>query len=134
MSRLSELAAQFAELVKRKERVETEDKDIKVQISRIEEQLIEAMADEGVQNFKLMDGPTLYRRVDRFYGPAEGVSKEELISVLAAYPQTMDLVSPNYNTNSLRARMKEIEANGEQIPEELVSKLNVFEKHKIGYR
>lgn len=134
MSKLSELAAQFAELTKRKTKCATEEKDVNVQISRIEEQLIEEMANEGVQNFKLLDGPNLYRRVDKFYGPAEGVSKQDLVTELAAHPQTMDLVETTFNSNSLRSRMKEIEANGETVPESLQQKLNVFEKHRIGYR
>ena len=134
MSKLSELAAEFAELTKVISRSSEEEKAAKSKREKVESQLIEEMADEGCQNYKLVDGPNLYRRTDKFYGPAEGVDKQELIKELAAHPQTMDLVELNFNSNSLRSRMKEIEANGEEIPPELEAKLKVIEKYRIGYR
>lgn len=134
MSKLSELAAEFSELIAQKARCSTEEKDVAAKLTLVESALIEEMADEGVQNFKLENGPNLYRKIDKFYGPAEGIEKADLVKELAAHPQTMDLVENTFNSNSLRARMKEIEANGETIPEELQAKLKVFEKHRIGYR
>ena len=134
LSRLAELAAEFSSLTKTITRSSEEEKIAKSQREKIEDQLIEEMANEGLQNFRLADGMNLYRRTDKFYGPAEGVDKQELIKELAAHPQTMDLVELNFNSNSLRSRMKEIEANGEEIPQELEAKLKVIEKFRIGYR
>lgn len=134
MSKLSELANQFVTLQKRKDKCDEEDKKITSEITLLEEELIEAMADEGVQSLNLECGANVHRRVDRFFSPADGVSKEDLLKEMAAHPETMDLVVAKFNAGSLRARIKEIEASGKTLPEELQSKLKVFEKHRIGYR
>jgi hypothetical protein len=130
----TELARQFSELLKRKKHNETIEKDLSLEMNRLEEQLLNAMSDEGVQNISLDSGMCVYRATDRFYGAAEGVSKERLVLELGRHPQTMDLVAPNYNSNSLRARMKEIEANGEDLPEELKQMIHVTEKFRVRHR
>lgn len=134
MSSLGELAAQYAALIDSKRKSETDAKEFSLQMSAIEERLLEEMTDAGLQNFKLENGMTLYHAIDRFFGPAEGVTKEELITELARHPETMDLVEPNYNANSLRARLKEIEANGELLPEELSVKIKVTERDRVRHR
>jgi len=77
---------------------------------------------------------TLFKRRDKFYSVAEGHTKSELVTALAGCPMTMDLVEANYNANSLSARIKEIEANGEVLPEEITSLLKVHEQYKVGHR
>jgi hypothetical protein len=134
MSSLGELAAEYAALIDSKKKSEIAVKDFTEQLSGLEERLLEAMTDAGLQNLKLESGLTLYHAIDRFYGPAEGVTKEDLILELGRHPETMDLVAPSYNANSLRARMKEIEANGEVLPEELSSKIKITERDRVRHR
>ena len=134
MATSTELARKFAELIKSKKHNETLEKDLSLEMSRLEEQLLNAMSDEGVQNISLDTGMTVYRATDRFYVAAEGVIKERLVLELGRHPQTMDLVAPNYNANSLRARMKEIEANGEDLPDELKQIIHVTEKFRVRHR
>lgn len=134
MPTATELARQFSKLIEQKKKNDTAEKDIALQMSRLEEQLINAMSEEGVQNISLDTGMTVYRKTDKFYGAAEGVSKEDLVQELGRHPQTMDLVAPSYNANSLRSRMKEIESNEESLPEELKRMIHVTEKFRVGYR
>lgn len=134
MASLGELAAQFEVLVHRKKKAATDEKDLGQQIAAVEEELLEAMGDAGLQNVRTDSGLTLYRTVEKFYGPAEGVKPEELITELARHPETMDLVEPKYNSNSLRSRLKEIEENGELLPEELASKIRVIERDRVRHR
>ena len=134
MSRLGELAAEFAELVKQKKDATTAEKDCAQKMAAIEAQLLEVMSDEGMQNFRMENGMTLYHAVDKFYGPAEGVDPAEFIQELGRHPQTMDLVEPKYNANSLRARLKEIEANGETLPADLQAKIRIIEKDRVRHR
>jgi len=134
LSKLSELAAEFAELTKVIDSRSADTKAAKAERAKVETQLYEEMCDEGCQNYKVTDGPNLYRRIDKFYGPAKGVTKEELMDELAAHPQTMLLVKRDFNIGSLRSTLNEIEAHGDEIPPELAAKLSLFEKYRIGHR
>lgn len=131
---LGELAAEFERLVLAKKRISVQESELNVSIDEVQDQLLEKMGEEGCQNWKTTNGMTLYRRTDKFPGVAEGFTKEQLIQELGRHPQTMDLVSPNYNSNSLRSRLKEIEENGESLPEELSRMIKITEKEKVGHK
>lgn len=141
MASVGDLAKRYVELIQQKKTAGDIEKTCSKEMAILEDQLIEAMADAGLQNLKTEDGVTLYRKVDKFYGPASGETDEEskrikaeFIKELGRHPCTMDLVEPNYNTISLRARFKEMESNGETIPAELMRMLRITEKDRVGYR
>lgn len=134
MTKLGELAAQFASLIEQKKKNEISAKDLAQQIAGLEEQLLEELSDNGLQNTKLENGMVLYRAVDKFYGHVDDVTKDQFITELARHDQTRDLVEPNYNANSLRARMKEIEANGELLPESLQKMVRITERDRVRHR
>jgi hypothetical protein len=131
---LGELAAEFERLTLSKKRISVQESELNVSIDEVQSQLLELMGENGLQNLKTEAGMTLYRRTDKYPGVAEGYTKEQLIQELGRHPQTMDLVSPNYNANSLRSRLKEIEDNGELLPEELERMIKIIEKDKIGHK
>ena len=130
---LIEKAKQYSELLKQLQSQNKEQKTLEDQKSTLEQELVDAMADEGVPQIKLENGMTLFRRTDTFWGVADGIEKEELVNVLANHPRTMDLIAPNYNANSLRSRVNEIVENGE-LDDTLARVLKKIEKPKIGYR
>lgn len=141
MASVGDLAKRYVELIQQKKSAGDIEKTCSKEMAVLEDQLIEAMADAGLQNLKTEDGVTLYRKIDKFYGPQSGETDEEskrikaeFIKALGQYPCTMDLVDLNYNSNSLRARMKEMEANGEEIPEGIMKHLRITEKDRVGYR
>ena len=134
MASIGELGRKFETLVRERKQVDKTSEDLKKQIDSLEQELIEAMADEGLQGLPLESGMTLYRRTDKFYGVAEGFAKKDLCEALANHPDTMDLVEVNFNSNSLRARLKEMESLGREIPAEIMEKLKVIEKYRIGHR
>jgi hypothetical protein len=134
MPTIGELAAKFEILVRRKKAASAEEQECSKEMDALEQQLLDMMADEHLPNVKLDSGMTLYKRCDKFYGVAEGATKEQLVQALANCEHTMDLVEANYNSNSLRARMKEIEANGDSLPQEVLDLLKVTEKYKVGHR
>lgn len=134
MASIGELAEQFEALIKKKKFAATTEAECNLEISAIEQQLLDAMADEGMQNLTLSSGMTLFKRCDKFYGVAEGSEKADLVKALANEPMTMDLVEANYNSNSLRARIREIEENGDVLPDEVMKLLKVTEKYKVGHR
>lgn len=130
---LIEKAREYSELLKELQSQSKEQKTMEDKKSVLEQELVDAMADAGVPQIKLDNGMTLFRRTDTFWGAADGIEKEELVNVLANHPRTMDLVSPNYNANSLRSRVNEIVENGE-LDDTLARVLKKIDKPKIGYR
>lgn len=131
---LKELAEEYAKQLENRKTAAAWESEAKEKMAAIEQQLIEALADCGWQNIKMADGLVLYRKVDRIYCMAKGVDKTQFIEELARHPQTMDLVSPNYNSQSFQARMKNIERNGEALPSGLAEMVTVIEKDRIGHR
>lgn len=129
-----ELAKRYEQLLEQKRSVSKLETANSEEISEVEQQLFDAMVDDETQSIKLDSGLTLYRRIDEFPAVAEGHTKEELVNALANHEQTKDLVSANYNANSLRSRIKEINENGEQLPEEISSLLKMHQKYRIGHR
>ena len=129
-----ELAKRYEQLLEQKKYAAKLDADNSIEMSDIEQKLFDAMVDDETQSIKLDSGLTLYRRIDEFPAVAEGHTKEELVNALANHEQTKDLVSANYNANSLRSRIKEINENGEQLPDEISSLLKMHQKYRIGHR
>jgi hypothetical protein len=140
---VGELAKQFDDLIARKQKASADEKFVSAEMTLIEMELLEALSDAGLDSVKLASGRTLYKRVDKFYAIAmpEDVSddekdriKAEFVSALANYPDTADLVKADYNANSLRSRIKEIEENGDCLPPEIQQLIRVIEKPKVGHR
>ena len=134
MATIGELAAQFEKVIREKKDAAARESQCNKEIESLEQQLLDAMADEGMQSVNLESGMTLYKRKDVFYGVAEGCEKDELIQALVNCDLTKDLVQATYNANSLRARMSEIQVNGDVLPEEVSRLLKVTEKYKVGHR
>jgi hypothetical protein len=131
---LGELAQKYADAIRRKKSAETSVKDMSSEADKLEQQLLDEMGAEGLDTIKTSCGMTLYRRTDKFYGVAEGATKEDLVKALGRYEQTADLVTVSFNSISLKARVREIESCGEQMPEEVMSLLKVTERDKVGHR
>ena len=129
-----DLAKRYEQLLEQKKSVSKLETANSEEMSEVEQQLFEAMVEDETQSIKLDSGLTLYRRIDEFPAVDEGHTKEELVNALANHEQTRDLVSANYNANSLRSRIKEINENGEQLPEEISSLLKMHQKYRIGHR
>lgn len=134
MASLGELGRRFERLVRDRKAADKTSDDLKKELDSLEQELIDAMADEGLQGLPLESGMTLYRRTDKFFEVAEGFAKKDLCEALANCPDTMDLVDVSYNSNSLRARLKEMESLGKEIPAEIMQRLKVIEKDRIGHR
>lgn len=140
---VGELAKRYDELIAVKQKASAEEKSTSAEMTLLEMDLLEALSDAGLDSIKLSSGRTLYKRVDKFYAIAmpEDVSDDEkdrikaqFVSALANYPDTADLVRADYNANSLRSRIKEIEENGDCLPPEIQQLIRVIEKPKVGHR
>ncbi len=134
MASIKDLAEKFEAIIKNKDRIARQDKEVKLEASAVEEELLSAMVEEGMQSFALESGMTFYRRTDKFYGVAKDRTKQELINALAECDMTRDLVQATYNSNSLRSRIKEIEADRGSLPANIMELISVHEEYRVGHR
>lgn len=131
---LTELGAEFALAHAVKSKYEADAKDAGSRVSALEQRLLEAMAEAGMQSLKLETGQTIYRQTDTYAGVADGFTKETLAELLANEDQFRDLVKPQLNLMSLRARIREIEEAGEQLPDVVRQQVKMNEVHRVKVR
>jgi hypothetical protein len=134
MPTIGELGEEIETLIRAKKAAADTESYCNKEIERVQQQLLDAMADEHLPMIRLDSGMTLFKRCEKYYGVNEGYSKEDLINALANCDMTRDLVAATYNANTLKSRMAEIEANGDTLPAELLQMLKVTEKYKVGHR
>ena len=131
---LTELGAEFAAAHAAKSKHEADAKEVGALVSTLEQRLLEAMAEAGMQSLKLETGQTIYRQTDTYAGVADGFTKEGLAELLANEDQFRDLVKPQLNLMSLRARIREIEDAGEQLPDVVRQQVKLNEVHRVKVR
>ena len=131
---LTELGAEFASAHATKSQHEADAKDAGSRVSALEQRLLEAMAEAGMQSLKLETGQTIYRQTDTYAGVADGFTKETLAELLANEDQFRDLVKPQLNLMSLRARIREIQDAGEPLPEVVQQQVKLNEVHRVKVR
>lgn len=134
MSLVGELAKDYENALKDKRRAQEDEKSANKDIREIAQELLEAMALDGLKSVKTASGMTIFRKEDVFVSRAEGVSRGELVNILARHEQTMDLVSPNYNASSLQSRYREMVETEQPVPEELAAALKITKVPALGTR
>lgn len=134
LNELTKLADRYAELHSRKSQLEADAKTFGEEAGKIEQLLLEAMAESGLQNLKLKTGQTVYRQTDVYAGVADGFTKDGLTELLANQDQFRDLVKPALNMMSLRARIREIEDAGDTLPEVIQQQVKMNEVHRVKVR
>ncbi len=133
-NQLKEVSAKYSDLIKKIKDHEGEVEDLKKQRGELEQELMDLLVDSGLDQIRVTDAKmTLYRKIDTFWSTADGVDKKKVVEVLANHPETSDLVAPQFNAQSLRARMKELIEQG-TVPDEVLAVLKKLEVAKIGYR
>jgi hypothetical protein len=110
------LHQQFADKYLRLKELEQEVKQIKEEISVIEQALIEKFAEDGVKKMSLEGGVTL--RVDCKIWPKILTSNEEAIAAIKAAGMTELLTKENYQTQTLASFLRELDKNDEPLPKE----------------
>ena len=131
---MKELQDRFESIVRRRKLIGGEDDLLSKELEKVESELLEEMIQNGQQNIKTETGMTLFRATDKFVSEAEGVSKQELVEILANQPQFQDIVKTSVDLRTLRTRLREIEENNEQLPDEVVRSIKVYEKERVRFR
>ena len=127
-----QIADRLQELREEKTQLELALKETNGMIEAVEQDLVAAMITAELDSFK-RNGHTYSIKVDT-YASAKAECKEELFEALRNN-NAGDLVQEQVNANSLRAFVKELKANNDDvIPEWIVDYVNVYEKTKIAVR
>lgn len=127
-----ELADKLRELKERKERLETELKDVNAQIEETDRALAAEMVANEIQNF-VRGGRMFYLKTET-YVSSVAERKSELIEWLKDNGYG-SIVQETVHPRTLSATVKELmEENGDELPRDLAELVNVFEKTTVGLR
>lgn len=111
---------QLREFIAHKQRIselEAELKKEKAAAAALEEPLIEALAEDGVDSMRV-DGVTTYMHTQYWASKRDGVETEQVVDALRASGYG-DLVAENYNSQTLSAVVRELIEQDEPLPEPL---------------
>ena len=121
---------EFIEIMKEEKGLKAELKFVGEAKSKLQEIILEHFEKNGIQNIK-QNGATVYLKRELWAGREEGVSNEEAAQALKDAGLS-EYVGPT--TQGLSAYLRELDKEGEQIPEPLRGKIKVTETFKIQSR
>jgi hypothetical protein len=122
------LAKQFGSLIARKREVEDELRAVKSEIAALEPLLLEELRNNQMERLSVSTGNgsvTLYTHKLLVAKPKDG-NRPQVVATLKANGLA-DLVSENYNSNTLSAYVREHLANGEMLPAALAEVIETEE-------
>lgn len=125
-------AKRWVALREQKLRLEAELKRVKSDMSDLEADVLEDLADEGIQRFTI-DGTTLYQRRLLKANRHPDAEMQDLVAALDTVGQG-HLASQTVNANTLSAWVRELEDAGEELPDEVDDLIVVHEIFQLGAR
>ena len=137
VTRETERLRTFAKLTGEKGDLQAKLNSVKIQLNDLETELIEQFQGSGVQSVNI-DGYTVYLRRSLFAGAAGG-DKDTMHSVLQGLDDSWNfLVKDSVNSQSLSARIRELDVDEETgmpiLPVELKGVIEIFEQFKVNAR
>ena len=127
-----QMADSLKALKEQKKELEAQVKALTADITKLDLQLSDAMAEAEVDKFS-RNGSTFYLTSRLFASPAAG-RKDDMIRALRANGYG-SLVTESVNANTLASFIKEQqETTGEDVPDWLQDIVNTFEKVSVGIR
>jgi len=114
----------FVEKSRLKKRLEADLKQVTKEITEMQDDLIDDMAEMGIDKFTTEEGETLYIHTRTASSPK--ISREDACGALQLAGHG-DLVNFNYNTISVNSLLNELEETG-QLDEDMLAAFNI---HKI---
>ena len=131
-TQIFQMADRLKALKEQKKDLEVQVKSLTEEISKLDLQLTDAMAEAELDKFS-RNGSTFYMTSRLFASPAAG-RKDEMIQRLRDNGYG-SLVTESVNANTLSSFIREQrEATGEDVPAWLGDTVNTFEKVSIGIR
>tara|TARA_R110002167_G_scaffold361610_1_gene580101 strand:+ start:1372 stop:1767 length:396 start_codon:yes stop_codon:yes gene_type:complete len=126
----TEMLACFAILSTKKKDLKNELKVVEEEMSAYQEGLLTHFEKNGIQSIK-QNGMTIYLKKQLWAGKEEGVTGAEAVEALKE-AGLEDYIGPS--TQGLSAYLRELDANGEGIPQVLQGKIKLTERFTISTR
>ena len=111
--------------------LEAEVKRRKDELRRLEEQILDAFAHDGIQNMKTAFGQTVYLNREVF---ARLVGDTKKAHTALRRAGLGDLIKPTVNAQTLRAYVREKEESGEELPKGLRPYIDIAEIYRLRVR
>lgn len=131
MQDLFQLSDNLLRLQGLKKDLERNLRECKDGIESTEAKMVKIMVSEEVQNFKRSDR-TFYMK-SRLFASILDENKEEVIEWFKGHEEYSGMVKEQINANTLSSWAKERQEE-EDMPEEIESRLSIYEKTSIGVR
>ena len=128
---LFDLSEKLLQLRNDKEAIERDLRGCKKEIETVTKQMVDMMVQEEVQSFN-KDGYTFYLK-SRLFASILDEEKEDVFNWFKSQEELAGMVKEQINANTLSAWVKE-RIEEDDLPEEIESKLNIYEKTDIGVR
>ena len=128
---LGERVNEYVALTQAIRAIEDDLKWRKDELRKLEERLLETFAQDGIRNMKTAAGQTVYLNRELF---ARLVGDPEQAHTAIRQAGLGDFIKPTVNAQTLRAYVREKEANEEEMPEGLQPYINVSEVYRLRVR
>ena len=125
---LSVLVAEYAQKTEQRRKLDAESKRLATEIAALDEKLVEAFAQAGIQNIKTAAGQTVYLNREVF-AKLVGDHKKALTAFRRA--GLADFVKATVNANTLRAYVREMD---EVLPKGLQPYVDITEVFRMRMR
>ena len=125
---LSVLVAEYAQKTEQRRKIDAESKRLATDIAALDEKLVEAFAQAGIQNIKTKTGQTVYLNREVF-AKLIGDHKKALTAFRRA--GLGDFVKETVNANTLRAYVREMD---EVLPRGLQPYVDITEVFRMRMR
>ena len=125
---LSVLVAEYAQKTEQRRKIDAESKRLATDIAALDEKLVEAFAQAGIQNIKTKNGQTVYLNREVF-AKLIGDHKKALTAFRRA--GLSDFVKETVNSQTLRAYVREMD---EVLPKGLQPYIDVTEVFRMRMR
>src|SRR6185312_6247045 len=129
---LGALLKRYTELENLRRKHEADEEALKDQIKPLEDALLEAFAEAGIQNARA-NGLTVFIRTDRYVNKKTEVATDTICETLTKLGMGY-MVKAGYSASSLKAKVGEWRAEGIEVPAELAALIKVGEVERITSR
>lgn len=123
---------EYARLRRAQKDREAEAAAIKAEADVMEQELLEAFAEDSIQSMNI-DNTTIYLSRTLWAKVEDGVATEEVIETLRD-AGLGHFVKEGYNSTTLSAWMRDLEREGQPLPDELAGVLGTYEKFQLKTR
>lgn len=121
----------YATLMRSKKELNRQIKEIDVELAKMEEPLLEAMASSGLQSLKLTGGGTLFVRTQVWPKFLEGKDRRHVLVALKK-DGLGEYIKEDFNANQFAAFVREVHASDDQqLPPHLAECVEASERFKL---